>query len=159
MARSRSPRRGRLEFKEEIVGDFPGRVYIDVKVVAFVDQERIGYALALFDRSGGHVVLADVQIDSFWRGRGYCTRLVEHLFALVRDKYKPRTFAIDVRPRKDIGVRACSCYISALRRAFGSRISNLNLEYEDGQIVQQTINDVTCTPGNLVIEGMLDWGA
>ena len=150
-SRSRSPRRLAVEFQTEVTGDAPGRVYIDVRVTAHIQDEQIGYALALYDRSSQHLTLADVNIDRHWRGKGICTRLVEKLFKMVRDRYRPRTFAIDVRPQPDVGVRACACYVKALRRAFRN-ISRLNIEYSNGERARDaTVGH--CRAGSMQIEG------
>ena len=161
MDRSRSPKRRELnvQFQEHIVGDFPGRVYIDVEVTAHIETHQVGYALALYNRSSEHLILADVELERYWQGKGICTRLVETLFRLVGEKYKTLSFAIDVRPRgSEVGPRACACYVSAIRRAFDGHLSRLNLEFENGRHVSDG-NAVAsaCEAGNLQIEGELRW--
>ena len=167
---SRSPRRRDLSlirFREEIVGDHPGRVYIDLKVTAHapsahLEDEQIGYALALYDKSAQNLTLADVNIDVAWRNKGLCTKLVERLFRLAGDRYQPRNFFIDVRPQKgsDTGVRACACYLKAIHRAWEGNVTQLRIEYESGEAV--VLNDTRaeaalCRRGNLQIEGQLMW--
>ena len=167
---SRSPRRRDLSlvaYRDQIVGDHPGRVYIDVKVTAHAqsshsESEQIGYALALYDRSTQNLTLADVNIDVAWRKKGLCTKLVEKLFRLAGERYQPRNFFIDVRPQKgsDTGVRACACYLKAIHRAWEGNVTQLRIEYESGEAV--VVNDTRaetdfCQQGNLQIEGQLTW--
>ncbi len=160
-SRSRSPKQSdplKLEFQEHIVGDAPGRVYIDLKMTAHNQHGQVGYALALYDRSSKHFILADVRIDIPWRGKGLCSKLVERLFRLAGERYQVRTFAIDVRPPpgSDTGPRACACYINALRRAFQGRIRKLTMEFESGKLLSDDRAEVAaCQAGNLVIDGEL----
>ena len=170
MSRSRSPRRrdlSLLEFRDQIVGDHPGRVYIDVRVTvhsqsSHSESEQIGQALAHYDRSTQNLTLADVNIDVAWRNKGLCTKLVEKLFRLAGERYQPRNFFIDVRPQKssDTGVRACACYLKAIRHAWEGNVTQLRIEYESGEAV--VLNDTRaeaapCRLGNLQIEGQLTW--
>ena len=102
--RSRSPKQSdplKLGFQERIVGDAPGRVYIDVEVTVHNQHGQIGYALALYNRSSKHFILADVRIDGPWRGKGICSKLVERLFQLAGERYDMRGY--DMRGYDMIG--------------------------------------------------------
>ena len=147
------------------MNDHPGRVYIDLKVTAHashLEDEQIGYALALYDRSTQNLTLADVNIDVAWRNKGLCTKLVEKLFRLAGERYQPRNFFIDVRPQKgsDTGVRGCACYLKAIHRAWEGNVTQLRIEYEYGEAIMANdtrAETALCRLGNLQIEGQLTW--
>ena len=161
MSRSRSPRRkSNLELHEHIIGDYPGRVYIDIEVTADAKNEQIAKAIALYDRAARHLTLADVKVDAPWRGKGICSKIVERLFKLAGEKYQPRSFAIDVRPQRgsDTGPRACACYMNALRRAWDGHISRMRIEFESGETLSDAQAEAAaCREGNLFMEGDLTW--
>ena len=82
------------------------------------------------------------------------------LFRRVAKRYRPKSFAIDVRPRtgSNMNPRVCVCYISALRRAFDGNISKLKIEFENGSVLANDSADSDmCQEGNLTIDGLLHW--
>ena len=159
-SRSRSPDKHRklhIDFESHVIGDSPGRVYVDVQVTAYIQHREIGHALALYNKSSGQFILADVFIDGSWRGRGICTKVVEKLFRVLAKTYRPDSFFIDVRPSVN-NVRACVCYISALRHVFDDHISKLEMKFENGDsLVNDNVSSGLCREGNVNINGQLVW--
>ena len=125
-------------------------------LAASIRQSKIGIALALLDRSHEKQIkltLADVFIDRALRKKGTCTKLVSRLFPSAA-KHKPSDFHVFVSPRPgtDTGLRACSCYIKALRQAFENNITKMTIEYNGGETIgDNVLDDSFCREGKLDI--------